>query len=143
MNLIKFKSKVILNYSLASNDKIFETTFDKEPLQIVIGESGLPQLIEISLYGLKSGDKKEYSFDSKDVFGRYQEDKITTTSIKTFKNYKDVRTGDIIESEMDGKSYFITILNVQGDKVLIDLNHPLCNKDVKFKVEILEIINDS
>ena len=143
MNQIKFNSKVVLNYSLLSNNKIFETTFDKEPIEIIVGSSGLPQLIEISLYGLKCGDKKEFSFDSKEIFGKYDKNKIMTTSIKTFKNYKDVKVGDIIETDKDDKSYFITILDVKDDKVLVDLNHPLSNKNVKFKVEIIEIINDS
>ena len=143
MSSIKYNSKVVLNYSLASNNQIFETTFEKEPLEIIIGYSGLPQLIEASLYGLKCGDKKEYSFDSRDIFGKYDKSKIVTTSKKTFKNYKDVKAGDIIETQKDEKSYFITVLKVDGDEILIDFNHPLCNKDVKFKVEILEIIDDS
>tara|TARA_Y100000768_G_scaffold328625_1_gene266688 strand:+ start:5778 stop:6218 length:441 start_codon:yes stop_codon:yes gene_type:complete len=143
MNTVKFNSKVLLNYSLISNGNVFETTFDKEPVNIVIGESGLPQLIEVSLYGLKTGDKKEYSFDSNEVFGRYDEKKVLSTNIKTFKNYKDVKVGDIIESCEDDKSYFITILEVNDDEILIDLNHPLCNKNIQFKVEIIEIINDS
>ena len=143
MSSIKYNSRVVLNYSLASNNQIFETTFEEEPLEIIIGDSGLPQLIEASLYGLKCGDKKEYSFASKDIFGKYDKNKIVTTSKKTFKNYKDVKAGDIIETEKDERSYFITVLEVNGDEILIDFNHPLCNKDVKFKVEILEIINDS
>ena len=143
MSSIKYNSKVVLNYSLASNNQIFETTFEKEPLEIIIGDSGLPQLIEVSLYGLKCGDKKEYSFDSKDIFGKYDKSKIVATARKTFKNYKDVKAGDIIETVKNEKSYFITVLKVDGDEILIDFNHPLCNKDVTFKVEILEIIDDS
>ena len=143
MSSIRYNSKVVLNYSLTSNNQIFETTFEKEPLEIIIGESGLPQLIEASLYGLKCGDKKEYSFDSRDIFGKYDKNKIVTSSKKSFKNYKDVKPGDIIETEKDERSYFITVLEVNGDQILIDFNHPLCNKDVRFKVEIIEIFNDS
>lgn len=143
MNSIKYNSRVVLNYSLASNNQIFETTFEEKPIEIIIGDNNLPQLIEASLYGLKCGDEKEYSFASKDVFGKYDKNKIVTTSKKTFKNYKDVKAGDIIETEKDERSYFITVLEVNGDEILIDFNHPLCNKDVRFKVEILEIINDS
>ena len=100
-------------------------------------------MIEASLYGLMCGDKKKYSFDSKDIFGKYDKNKIITSSIKMFKNYKDVKVGDIIETEKDDKSYFITVLDVKGDEISIDLNHPLCNKDIIFEVEVLEISNDS
>ena len=143
MKSIKFNSKIIINYSLSGNQKLFETTFDKEPIEIIVGNSGLPQIIEASLYGLKCGDKKQYSFESKDIFGKYDKKKIISSSIKMFKNYKDVKVGDIIETEKDNKSYFITVLEIKGDEVLIDLNHPLCNKDIRFEVEILEINDDS
>jgi len=143
MKSIKFNSKIVINYSLSGNQKLFETTFDKEPIEIIVGNSGLPQIIEASLYGLKCGDKKQYSFESNDIFGKYDKNKIKSSSIKMFKNYKDVKVGDIIETEKDNKSYFITVLEIKGDEVLIDLNHPLCNKDVKFRVEILEVLNDS
>ena len=143
MEIIKYKSKVLLNYSLMSENKIFESTFGIKPIEIIIGNSGLPQLIEVSLYGLKSGDKKEYVFESKEIFGKYDSKKVVTTSIKTFKNYKDVKTGDIIETNKDGTSYFITVLDVNNDQILIDYNHPLCDKNVKFNVEIIEITNDS
>tara|TARA_B100000925_G_C21978700_1_gene461296 strand:- start:829 stop:1269 length:441 start_codon:yes stop_codon:yes gene_type:complete len=143
MKSIKFNSKIVINYSLSGNQKLFETTFDKEPIEIIVGNSGLPQIIEASLYGLKCGDKKQYSFESNDIFGKYDKNKIKSSSIKMFKNYKDVKVGDIIETEKDNKSYFITVLEIKGDEVLIDLNHPLCNKDIRFEVEILEVKNDS
>ena len=88
-------------------------------------------------------DKKEYSFSSKDIFGVYDEAKVKTISLDTFKNYKDPKPGDIIETTESDKSYFITILDRIDDKVVVDLNHPLCNKEVLFKVEILDIDNDT
>ena len=88
-------------------------------------------------------DKKEYSFSSKDIFGNYDESKVKTMSLHAFKNYKDPKPGDIIETKDNDKSYFITVLNRIGDKVVVDLNHPLSNKEVVFEVEILDIDNDT
>ena len=47
------------------------------------------------------------------------------------------------ETTEDDKSYFITILNRIDDKVVVDLNHPLSNKEVVFEVEILDVDNDT
>ena len=79
MKSIKYNSTVLLNYSLKGNDNLFESTFDKEPIRITIGKSNMPQIIEASLYGLKRGDEKEYSYDSKEIFGKYDQDKVITT----------------------------------------------------------------
>ncbi len=88
-------------------------------------------------------DKKEYSFSSKDIFGIYDESKVKTMSLDAFKNYKDPKPGDIIETIENDKSYFITILNRIGDKLVVDLNHPLSTKEVMFEVEILDVDNDT
>ena len=132
-----------MHYSLKGNGKVFESTFRDSPIKLKIGQSSLPQIIESALYGLKVEDKKEYSFSSKDIFGVYDEAKVKTISLDTFKNYKDPKPGDIIETTENDKSYFITILNRIDDKVVVDLNHPLSNKEVVFEVEILDVDNDT
>ena len=143
MAIIRYSSNVLLHYSLKGNGQVFESTFGGSPIKLKIGQSSLPQIIESALYGLKVEDKKEYSFSSKDIFGVYDEAKVKTISIDTFKNYKDPKPGDIIETTENDKSYFITVLDRIDDKVVVDLNHPLCNKEVLFKVEILDIDNDT
>ena len=143
MAVIKYSSNVLLHYSLKGNGQVFESTFGSSPIKLKIGQSSLPQIIESALYGLKVEDKKEYSFSSKDIFGVYDEAKVKTISLDTFKNYKDPKPGDIIETTENDKSYFITVLDRIDDKVVVDLNHPLCNKEVLFKVEILDIDNDT
>ena len=79
----------ILNYALKGNGVLFETTFDKSPIEITIGQSNLPQIIEAALYGMGCNEKKEYKFSSKDIFGVYDEKKVTKTSLKSFKNNSD------------------------------------------------------
>ena len=132
-----------MHYSLKGNGQVFESTFGGNPIKLRIGQSSLPQIIESSLYGLKAQDKKEYSFSSRNIFGIYDESKVKTMSLSAFANYKDPKPGDIIETTEDDKSYFITILNRIDDKVVVDLNHPLSNKEVVFEVEILDVDNDT
>lgn len=143
MKSIKYNSTVLLNYSLKGNENLFESTFDDSPIEIIIGKSNMPQIVEASLYGLKCGDKKEYTYDSKEIFGKYDDDKVKTIMLDKFKNYNNVKPGEIIETIEGGKSCFITILKKSNKDVVIDMNHPLCNKDIKFKVEIIEINDET
>ena len=143
MTEIKYKSRVIMNYSLSGNGNVFESTFESQPVEITIGKSNLPQIIESSLYGLKAGQVKEYSYSSMEIFGKYDDDKVKTTPLTTFKNYENPKPGDIIETVENNKSYFMTVLNILGDKIVVDLNHPLSGKDIMFKVEILKVSNET
>ena len=96
MAVIKYSSNVLLHYSLKGNGKVFESTFRDSPIKLKIGQSSLPQIIESALYGLKAGDKKEYSFSSKNIFGIYDESKVKSMSLSAFANYKDPKPGDIL-----------------------------------------------
>ena len=93
---IKYSSNVLLHYSLKGNGEVFESTLGGSPIKLKIGQSSLPQIIESALYGLKAGDKKEYSFSSKNIFGMYDGSKVKTMSLSAFVNYKDPKPGDII-----------------------------------------------
>ena len=143
MTEIKYKSIVTMNYSLSGNGNVFESTFESQPVEITIGKSNLPQIIESSLYGLKAGEVKEYTYTSMEIFGKYDDDKVKTTPLITFKNYKNPKPGDIIETVEDNKSYFMTVLNILGDKIVVDLNHPLSGKNIMFKVEVLKVSNET
>ena len=143
MKSIKYNRTVLLIYSLRGNDNLFESTFDKKPIRITIGKSNMPQIIEASLYGLKCGDEKEYSYDWKEIFGKYDQNKVITKKRDSIKLYKNVKSGDIIETIQDDKSCFVTVLKVSDKDVEIDMNHPLSNKNVKFRVEIIEINDEA
>ena len=143
MKSIRYNSTVLLNYSLKGNDNLFESTFDKEPIRITIGKSKMPQIIEASLYGLKCGDEKEYNYDSKEIFGKYDQDKVITTKRDLLKHYENIKPGDIIETLQDDKSCFVTVLQVSDNEIVIDMNHPLSDKNVKFRVEIIEIDDET
>ena len=143
MTEIKYKSIVTMNYSLSGNGNVFESTFESQPVEITIGKSNLPQIIESSLYGLKAGEVKEYTYTSMEIFGKYDDDKVKTTPLTTLKNYKNPKPGDIIETVEDDKSYFMTVLNILGDKIVVDLYHPLSGKNIMFKVEVLKVSNET
>ena len=143
MTEIKYKSIVTMNYLLSGNGNVFESTFESQPVELTIGKSNLPQIIESSLYGLKAGEVKEFTYSSMEIFGKYDDDKVKTTPLTTFKNYKNPKPGDIIETVEDNKSYFMTVLNIIGDNIVVDLNHPLSGKNIMFKVEVLKVSNET
>ena len=56
---------------------------------------------------------------------------------------KDGASEQIIETLDDDRSWFVTVLNVSKDEIVVDMNHPLCDKNVKFRVEIIEIDDEA
>jgi len=143
--MIKYNSKVKLHYSISTIDNIvFESTFDKQPVNIIIGSGIIPQKLELTLYGLLTDSEQTITLKPCDAFGDRDNKKTQNVDISVFPNRKMVKKGNVIEIDMKEKngkvtSTFAMIKDIKKDKVLLDLNHPLAGIEIKFKVKIIKI----
>ena len=143
--MIKFDSLVTLHYSISNAAKIvFESTFESEPVVVRIGDGTLPRKLEMTLYGLAVDSNQLITLEPKDAFGLRDEAKIQTLNMNIFPNKEMIKVNNIIEidvKEKDGtvRPSFAMIKQVNGENVLLDLNHPLAGHTIIFKVKIVEI----
>ena len=143
--MIKYNSKVKLHYSISTIDNIvFESTFDKQPVNIIIGSGIIPQKLELTLYGLLTDSEQTITLKPCDAFGDRDNKKTQNVDISVFPNRKMIKKGNVIEIDMKEKngkvtSTFAMIKDINKDKVLLDLNHPLAGIEIKFKVKIIKI----
>ena len=102
--MIKYNSKVELHYSISSLNNIeFESTFDKKPIKVLIGDGTIPQRLELTLYGLKEGSQQTLCLDPKDAFGERNEENIKILSKKSFPNIDMIKIGNVIEVDVEGE----------------------------------------
>ena len=143
--MIKFDSLVTLHYSISNTETIvFESTFESEPVVVRIGDGTLPRKLEMTLYGLVVDSNQLITLAPKDAFGLRDEAKIQTLNMNIFPNKEMIKVDNIIEidvKEKDGtvRPSFAMIKQVNGENVLLDLNHPLAGHTIIFKVKIVEI----
>ena len=142
---ILYKTKVDLHYSISNKDNVmFESTFDKKPIHLQIGDGTIPQKLEITLYGLCEHDIQEIELQPKDAFGVRNDKKVQTLAKKDFPSDKMIKINNVLEVDVkqnDGKvtSTFAIIKEIEKDQVVLDLNHPLAGMTINFKAEIVKI----
>jgi len=142
---IEYNTKVDLHYSISSKDKIiFESTFDKKPIHLQIGDGTIPQKLEITLYGLYENDSQEIELQPKDAFGVRDAKNVKTIAKKDFPSKQMIKINNVLEVDVkqnDGKvtSTFAIIKEIGKDHVTLDLNHPLAGVTIKFRAEIVKI----
>ena len=142
---IAYKTKVDLHYSISNKDNVvFESTFDKKPIHLQIGDGTIPQKLEITLYGLCEHDIQEIELQPKDAFGLRNDKNVKTLAKKDFPSDKMIKINNVLEVDVkqnDGKvtSTFAIIKEIEKDQVMLDLNHPLAGITIKFKAEIVKI----
>ena len=104
----------------------------------------IPQRLEVTLYGLKENDEQSLILKPIDAFGERDVLNVKTLQKSTFPNKEMIRIGNVIEIDVQDKKgktqpMFAIIKEINSNDVLLDLNHPLAGKHIKFRVKIIKI----
>jgi len=127
--------KVTMEYSLTLPDKtVVDSTKGQPPFSYVHGGQQIIPSLEKALTGLKAGDKKRVAIPAADAYGPYDEKKKVTVPKKNVP--PEAKPGMRLRSQ-DGRE--AKVLEIKGDSVVIDTNHPLAGKDLTFDVNILKV----
>lgn len=128
------------------NGETFMEVNPSQPMQIRIGDSDLPPTVENALIGLKKGDSKKVVVDPDEGYGPRQKDLLQTIANKEFIEKINPKPGMIIslKTEREGEEVQVpaTVMEINGDEVTIDYNHPLAGHNLTYQITILDVSND-
>ncbi len=139
--MIKKGSKVRVHYTgKLDNDKVFDSSVENEPLEVVIGVSGLIKGFEDGLIGMQEGEKKTIEIEPKDGYGEHIESKLQ--EIEKTKLPEDVKVGMVLEAKSETGVIVLSIKEIKEDVVVLDTNHPLSGKKLIFDLDVVEVTNE-
>lgn len=133
------KTVVKMHYSVMDqNQNAIDSSFDNEPLEMIIGSGFLIPGLEKALLEKTVGDKFTVDVPAIDGYGERHEGLMQAVSKDMFEGI-EVEVGMQFRATTDQGEQSVTVIEIQGDDVLIDGNHPLSGIDLTFDVEILEV----
>ncbi len=138
------KGKVVfIHYTVKnSHGDIIDTSIGIDPLGYVHGDGTLIRGLEMALEGQQKGDKLKIDIEPSDAYGEYSEALIKTAPLAEFEDVA-LDVGEDIEIEIDTdqgvESAFATVLKIENDNVVFDLNHPLAGQPLMVDVEVLNV----
>ena len=139
--MIKEGSKVKVHYTGKLEDgKVFDTSNDNEPIEVVLGEGTLIKGFENGLIGMKDGDKKTIEIEPKEAYGEYIDGRIQ--EVEKTKLPEDIKVGMVLQATTEVGSMVITIKEIKEDTAILDANHPLAGKKLIFDLDVIEVVND-
>ncbi len=138
MNIQK-DSVVTLRYKLAdlSTNKLIEESSD--PMVYLHGgyDNTFPK-VEAALEGKEAGFRATLDLQPEDAFGPRDESLVRTIPKTEFP--PGVKVGGQLESRNDqGEPQVYTVMKIKGPQVMLDGNHPLAGKALKFSVTVLDV----
>lgn len=148
MEKVKDNSVVKVHYTgrLSDTDEVFDssksiegnTDFeDREPLEVTLGIKQLIPGFEKALVGMHLGQKKSVVIPCEEAYGQPLDINLHTVEKKLLP--EDVVIGDMLVNNTENGAITIVVKEINEDNVIVDANHPLCGKDLKFDLEVIEI----
>ncbi|MCD0160562.1 peptidylprolyl isomerase [Deinococcus sp. 6YEL10] len=137
MNITQDKV-VELDYKLTVNGEIVDQSEPGEPLVYLHGHSNIIPGLESALEGKVTGDSLQVTVQPEEGYGPRDEDNIEDLSRDDFED--DIEVGETYYAQAeDGSVLPFTVMNVDGDTVQVDFNHPMAGMVLDFDVKVLAV----
>jgi FKBP-type peptidyl-prolyl cis-trans isomerase SlpA len=140
--VIQPDSLVTLHYRIAAPDgSEFVSTFEATPATLQLGSEELAPALERCLTGLAEGEHKVFVLEPRDAFGVHNAQMVARVPRDALPPKAVPELHGIIEfPSPDGSRYAGVVLEMDDEGVLVDFNHPLAGKTIRFEVHVVGIL---
>ncbi len=138
----KRKSVVTIEYTLKDDrGQIIDSSEKSGPLTYLHGFKNIIQGLEEALEGRGKGDSFSVSIPPEKAYGLRDENMVFLVPSENFREGDSPRLepGMEFETVINDTVYILTVLEIKGDQVKVDANHPLSGKPLYFDVKIADI----
>lgn len=135
-------NKVKVEYTGTFDDGTVFDSSEKhgKPLEFELGKGMVIKGFDDAIEGMKEGEEKEISLESKEAYGDHNPDLIKKVPREQLPQDKEVKAGMMLAVGLpNGQQLPATITEVGEKEVTIDMNHPLAGKKLNFKLKLAEI----
>lgn len=138
-------SLVTLNYRVASDaDETFISTFESSPATLQMGNGELAPNLERCLDGLRVGERRDFLLEPEQAYGRHDSRlvrRLTLAELPDLASGEQIGAMHLLEfTAANGARYTGLVRELDEGAALIDFNHPLAGKTIRFEVEVVGIL---
>jgi FKBP-type peptidyl-prolyl cis-trans isomerase SlyD len=133
-------SKVSLEYTLKLDDgRTVDSNVGGEPLDFEQGKHQILPALEKQLLGLGVNDTKQVTLSAEDGYGVVDPDLVREVPASQIPAEGQKPGAQLIAQDQEGKQRMVKVVDVKGDTIVLDLNHPLAGQRLHFDVKVLGI----
>jgi peptidylprolyl isomerase len=127
---------------LKRNDSVFDATPADQQLELKVGEGTTLWAFEDALVGMEPGERKTVEIPAPLAFGRPLRNMERVLRKDLMPEGVRVRPGQHLRITLEhGRQSVVKVLQVSGQDVVVDTNHPLAGEDLVFEVELVAIVS--
>ncbi|HVK60813.1 MAG TPA: peptidylprolyl isomerase [Bdellovibrionales bacterium] len=132
---------VKLTYRILTEDgRVLEEKTPENPYEYLQGHNQIVGPVERAVEGKTAGFRCEVNVTPRDGYGDYKPDLVTELPVSHFPAGVELKVGMKFGTRTaEGQAMTIRILEIEGDVVTVDGNHPLAGLELIFEVRVLDV----
>lgn len=131
---------VSIHYKLTNDDgDILDSSEGQEPLAYLHGLGNIIPGLENALSGRALGDKFSVTVAPADGYGERDNEMVQSVPKSAFQGVDQILPGMQFQAQSPEGMQLVTVIDVDGDEVILDGNHPMAGITLTFDVEVTEI----
>jgi FKBP-type peptidyl-prolyl cis-trans isomerase SlpA len=140
--LIETDSFLTLHYRLTTQDgEEVVSTFDLGPATIQLGNGELNENLEACLVGLTPGEHAIFDVPAEAGFGQHNPGLVQRIAISALPVGQVLKENTLIEfTSPEGAEFAGFVRALDDTHALMDFNHPLAGKNLRFEVQIIGLL---
>lgn len=141
MNQVTGNETVKLHYTgKLGNGQVFDSSIEREPLEVKLGEDRLIPGFEKGLMDMKVNEKKTITIPKEEAYGEVQKELFQKVPSENLPPEIKPEVGmGLVSQNPDGSERQLRVADVKDGFIIVDANHPLAGQDLTFELELLEI----
>jgi len=134
--IVKHGDRIQVHYSgMMLDGSEFETTFDKNPFEIIVGETKIIKGFEKALIGMTEEETVTVTIPPEDAYGFHNPSLIAVLKHSEMPENSIPSIGWMMKIG----DYSVTVIDKDDSTVTLDGNHPLVGKHVNFRIKVVKI----
>jgi len=138
--MIENGHKISVEYTVFLDDGTqVDTNIGEDPLEFVLGSHQVFPALEQSLLGLSVGDCKQVVLKPEEAYGHVVKEAFKEVDLEAIPAQFRKEGAVLGVQDPAGGVYPIRVHQIKEQKAILDFNHPLAGRALKFDVKIVSV----
>jgi FKBP-type peptidyl-prolyl cis-trans isomerase SlyD len=131
---------VSIHYTLTNDEgDVLDSSKGQDPLAYLHGFGNIISGLENALSGRSLGDKFTVSIAPAEGYGERDNEMVQSVPKSSFQGVDEILPGMQFQAQSPDGMQLVTVIDVDGDEVILDGNHPMAGMTLNFEVEVTEV----
>ncbi|MBC29979.1 MAG: peptidylprolyl isomerase [Muricauda sp.] len=142
MSKVKANDTVKVHYTgKLDNGQIFDSSVDREPLEVTLGQGMLIPGFEKGLIDMEVNENKTITIPKEEAYGEVRQELFQRIDRSELPESIKPEVGmGLVAQNPDGSERQLRVAEVTETDIVVDANHPLAGQDLTFDLQLVEIV---